>query len=277
MSARTLCHHINWLVAAGGSLSLVAVAHQKRCSVLCDAGQARARGSKGTVESAEINNRDRASRNIPLSSTDNNIISIKEYIQSPERKQQREASLDRYVSEILKNPDLNVKEIPDAIEKHIYRYTIKMTIDAILYWICSLDGKTILRHRLVLGVQSTHGLVLNAPAVPLDKEPLNDFVATLLKEKMINVRWLPDSMEHKLYFNCLLLIFTVVQSFLGATTVDLVGHSIQIGLHPNKSYYRSLANKAAQRRTGVSELLLDKLVDDLLKRCVYVVIYSIYH
>lgn len=175
----------------------------------------------------------------------------------------RESTIDQYVKNIMQNPKLNIQGIPDKIEQHIYRFTVKLTLDSILYWISSLQGKLVLGHRIELEyVQGSEVPAFSTPS--LNHEALHSFVTSLLKEESINISWLPDEIEHRLYFNCLLLMLTVLHSSLGSLNIDFVGHRIAISLE--SSNMSNLIHQTAIRRSGLSEDTLNHLVTNLLKR-----------
>jgi hypothetical protein len=190
----------------------------------------------------------------------------KEYEKSPIRLLHQEKMIDLYIDELLKNPELNIREIPDIVERHLYKFTIKLTLNAIFLSLCQLDGIEILGHHLSLDFLPVDITALPRPSKPLDRKPLHDFVTKLLEEKMVNIAWLSDSIEHRLYFNCLILIFTVLQSFMGTTKVDILGHSITIDMSPYDLDYQALATKTLVRKNAVSETIIDNLVEDLLAR-----------
>lgn len=191
---------------------------------------------------------------------------IEEYKFSSNRLSHQDKMVDSYITELLKNPELNIPEIPDAIERHLYKFTIKLTLNAIFSSVCQLDGIEILGHHLSLDFLPIDIMALPRPSKPLDRRPLQIFVSKLLKEKLVNIGWLSDSIERQLYFNCLVLIFTVLQSFMGTTKIDLLGHSITIDMSPYDFDYDALLAKTISRRNSVSESIIDILVQDLLAR-----------
>lgn len=174
--------------------------------------------------------------------------------------------INSYIDELLKNPELNILEIPDLVERHLYKFTIKLTLDAIFMSICQLDGIEILGHHLSLNFLPVELTALPRPSKPLDRKPLHVFVTKLLDDKLVNIGWLSESIEHQLYFNCLILIFTVFQSFVGTTKIDLLGHSITIDMSPYDIDYEALVTRTLARRNAVSEAIIDSLVDEVLAR-----------
>ena len=51
----------------------------------------------------------------------------------------------------------------------------------------------------------------------------------LLKNKQINECWLSDVMENQIYFNCLRIIFTIINRVVDSMAFHLCGH-IQISV-----------------------------------------------
>jgi hypothetical protein len=191
---------------------------------------------------------------------------INDYKASPERLTHQNKMINSYIDELLKNPELNIREIPDVLERHLYKFTIKLTLDAIFDAIVQLDGFELLGHHLSLHFLPVDLAALPRPSKPLDRKPLNQFVTKLLNEKLVNIGWLSDSIEHQLYFNCLILIFTVLQSFMGTTKIDLLGHSITIDMSPYDIDYQALVDRTIARRNSVSESIIDTLVEEILAR-----------
>ena len=175
----------------------------------------------------------------------------------------RDEVVERYVESILKDPNLNIYHIPDKLESQIYHFTVKMTLNAILSWVCMLDGLKILGHRLELRyiagtkVPQVQFTGLNEPA-------LRRFVSSLLTEKTVNMGWLPDSVEQKIYFNCLLIMFTVLQTSLTSLRIHVVGHRISIGMESVN--LDDVAYEFKRRKSGVSGEIIDRIVEDMLTR-----------
>jgi hypothetical protein len=175
----------------------------------------------------------------------------------------RDEVVERYVQCILKDPNLNIYHIPDKLESQIYHFTVKMTLNAILSWVGMLNGLKILGHRLELRyVAGTK--VPQVQFTGLNQPALRQFVASLLKEKAVNVGWLPDSVEQKIYFNCLLIMFTVLQTSLTSLRIHVVGHRISIGMESIN--LDDVAYEFRRRKSGVSGEIIDRIVEDMLTR-----------
>jgi hypothetical protein len=189
-----------------------------------------------------------------------------EYLTSPERKQHREQMIDQYINEMLKNPELNIREIPDAIERQIYKFTLKMTLDSIFKWVCLMDGLKVLGHQVRLDFVPAKNPTFVVSSLGLNKNRLHDFVTILLQEDLVNISWLTDAVEHRLYFNCLILIFTALQSFLGTTELELLGHKLSFNLTPHDADIQKIAKQTLIRRRRISEAVIDDMVDKLMNR-----------
>jgi hypothetical protein len=178
----------------------------------------------------------------------------------------RDRMIDEYINQLLKNPELNIKAIPDVLERRIYKFTIMLTLDAIYSWIYYLDGLKLLGHKISVNRSHVDDIKLTySTKAPIDKRPLESFVTSLLNEKMINLSYLPDFVERQIYTNCLILMFNVSQSFLASTSIEILGHALTLQLVPS-SGCSDLAHRAGQMREGVSERLLDALVDSVIQR-----------
>jgi hypothetical protein len=196
-----------------------------------------------------------------------NQFQSSEYLENQKKRHHhRQVTIEKAVNDLLEDQELNIRMLPDFIEKRLYRATIRLTLDAIFNGICLLEGTELFGHHIILESQQIDNFILPKPETPFNRKPLHIFVKKLLSDDRVNVRWLPDSIEHQLYFNCLVLIFTVLQSFLGTTKIDLLGHSMIINMSPISVNYDELAARTLERRIGVSETIVDKLVEDLLAR-----------
>ncbi len=178
--------------------------------------------------------------------------------------------VEQYISLILSDTDMNIRELPDRLERQIYSFAIQMALDACVRAVYGgLHNMKLLGHRLEVElIPGTEPLSLSLPiGGRIDRRALQDIVQVLLDEKMVNISWLPDRVESRIYFNVLLLIFSVIQSFLGATKLDIVGHTLEVSFAANGSGFRRLREDlkgGSGGRGGVSEEILNKLVDELL-------------
>ncbi len=175
----------------------------------------------------------------------------------------KDAAINNYITALLNDAELNIAGIPDHLERHIYGFTVKLTFSALLYWVGRLDGLKLLGHHIQLERIEGNGQ-FPITVKPLNHAALNSFVKALLQDKSINISWLPDAIEHQLYFNCLLLMFTIIQSSLCSLHVRFLGHRLHIGL---ESYpIDEMVAAVSQKRSGVCANAIDDTVSELLAR-----------
>lgn len=134
--------------------------------------------------------------------------------------------LDRCVDNILEIEELNIRWLPDAVERKIYSYVVATAFKAIYGSVAGLQGMELLGHHLELEL-----LKGNVPRVPIEgihAANLHAIVDNLMQYEAMKNIWLPSNMKKELFFNILLLIITVSQIILGATQCDLLGHTIAL-------------------------------------------------
>ena len=59
--------------------------------------------------------------------------------------------VNAYVDEILADPHINIKSVPDSMERIIYTSTVRLTLNTVYEVASWLHGTEVLGHRLVLG------------------------------------------------------------------------------------------------------------------------------
>ena len=61
----------------------------------------------------------------------------------------------------------------------------------------------------------------------LSKERLNQIVEKLIKDEDVNIDYLPDFVERKIYTNVFNLLINLLDETLNTTGIDLLGHRIE--------------------------------------------------
>lgn len=64
-------------------------------------------------------------------------------------------------------------------------------------------------------------------------ERIQDFVNKLMDNENINIRFIPDAAEKKLYKNILNMMLSILNEIMNETKVEIMGHNIQFQLSPN--------------------------------------------
>ena len=110
--------------------------------------------------------------------------------------------VNKYVDEILANDKINIKSLPDSIERLIYATTVRVTLNAVYRWLSVLHGMKLFGHHLELvrEISPQHG------AADLDfehntgfvhDEALEEMTERLLQNTHVNQWWIPDIVERQ--------------------------------------------------------------------------------
>ena len=68
----------------------------------------------------------------------------------------------------------------------------------------------------------------------ISNQNIEKFVATLLQNKSVNLQYLPDKAESKIYTNILIILLGVIQESLNDVNIEFMGHSIKMNIQPKK-------------------------------------------
>ena len=66
----------------------------------------------------------------------------------------------------------------------------------------------------------------------LSKDKIDEFVDELLKNENINLEYVPDSIEKKIYKNVFSMIFSLLIDVSNNTKITFIGHEITITIKP---------------------------------------------
>jgi hypothetical protein len=180
----------------------------------------------------------------------------------------RQHVIERYVDSILADKALNIPALPDFLERQLYIFVIRIIFDNILNGVyCGLDGLKILGHRLEVElVEGTRSFDI-PKASNINRQALMDLVGLLLKDKELNIPWLPDAVEAKLFYNVMLLVFTCLQSIAGTLSMDLAGHSVELMMGSNGKGLDPRLIAGMLKKSTVSDADIDALVDEQFNDC----------
>jgi len=64
----------------------------------------------------------------------------------------------------------------------------------------------------------------------LSKKRLKHFVETLIKDEDINIDYLPDFVERKIYENVFNLLINLLDETVGTTGIDVLGHRMEFNI-----------------------------------------------
>lgn len=101
-----------------------------------------------------------------------------------------------------------------------------------------------------------HILDLKNPAMQeISKMRIDEFVETLLQDKNINTKYLPDFVERQLYKNVFTILVSVLQHTFATCSFSLLGHQVNLSMVPTP------LNAAAEKDT-ISIPLKEKDISD---------------
>lgn len=66
----------------------------------------------------------------------------------------------------------------------------------------------------------------------INKLKIDEFIEELLKNENINLEYIPDSLEKKIYKNIFYIVFSLLIDITNNTKISLVGHEITIVIKP---------------------------------------------
>ncbi len=163
--------------------------------------------------------------------------------------------IEDYVDAILQNEDINIRAIPDSIERIIYVSTVRLTLNAVYKWLSYLHGIRFLGHHLELVRNSTHqdaaaGLDFTHNSGKIDQASLEDMANELLANKSINQWWIPDHVERQVYTNCLKLVFCLLDKIADTLSIRLCGHELSLSFEPSSLVNASTASAALDAARG---------------------------
>ena len=136
-----------------------------------------------------------------------------------------EEKVKSFVTMIMVDDNFQIVGIPDALEKKIYKMVLKSVITMVYKKFHEGVSKVkIFGHHLELDIEK--GLQeYKATRHELDTEAVEQLVDTLLGFDVVNISWLPDSVEKKIYVSVILVVFTLIQNVVGSSTLDIIGHT----------------------------------------------------
>jgi len=149
------------------------------------------------------------------------------------------AQVNALVDECLADPSINIRAIPDAVERALYQTTIQLTLNLVYQLLGRLHGATILRHELRLERTTNLGHHSNNNELSLSQlrdnlnEPLlEDMAARLVASSHINQTLIPDALEVQLYANCLKIMFRLLDLLSATLAVQVCGHTFRLEITP---------------------------------------------
>eukprot|EP00934_Nitzschia_sp_Nitz4_P009233 Nitzschia sp. Nitz4//scaffold18_size181773//10689//12010//NITZ4_001891-RA/size181773-snap-gene-0.267-mRNA-1//-1//CDS//3329539939//9223//frame0 len=182
----------------------------------------------------------------------------------------KESDINELVKELLKDSAVNITLLPDTIEAQLYKSTILLTLNALYYAVANFQGTRIFSHEIHLSVDRDSAAkssvnikaLVKGAAKNVDDEVLRQVADRLIADPVVNSPWIPDALEHQIYFACLQVVFRILYIALGSLSLQLLGHSVRLQLAPTNS-----ADGAASllETAALDQLTLEKSGDGMLR------------
>jgi hypothetical protein len=161
-----------------------------------------------------------------------------------------EEDVNDLISICLKDPQLNIRGIPDALEQQLYKSIIRLTLDGIYHGLSTCHGRSMLGHWISIartsGAQPESRSVFRAALKQAMEEleferDVEEDVLEMVADRMlanpdVNLRFLPDGLERALYVNCLKVLFRVLNLLSATISVTVCGHDMKLHLETSTRY-----------------------------------------
>ena len=170
---------------------------------------------------------------------DNNVESSELLCDLPDKVS--EDAIHLLVQQVLKDPNINIRMLPDNIERKLYETTVRLTLNAIYKIFQDLDGKPVLGHyQLQLqqypqSVGKTKAFQEAASSISSSSNHVNyklleQVADRLLQNPIINQPLIPDVLERQIYINSLKVAFRVLDILQSSLRIRICGHWLGISL-----------------------------------------------
>ena len=187
--------------------------------------------------------------------------------------------VDKFVDEILADPNINIASIPDSIEREIYVNTVLLTLNIVYETVGSFHGMDMFGHVIELHrvdedddekhIGASHETSAVGPEKTMkqrvrraysrnaygpgsiDHAALEAVADRLLANKAVNQPLIPDVVERQLYINCLQLVFRLLDAIASTLRITMCGHDIRVMFEPcSDQSTRDLIKERLQKRAG---------------------------
>jgi len=173
--------------------------------------------------------------------------------------------VNELVDDCLKDPDINLKGVPDYLERQIYKATIQLTLNALYRSLSGLHGHQILRHKFQLTrvsrpirMRRKERMLLRLQT-DVEMDLLEEVADRLVENKFVDLPLIPDAIERPIYVNCLKIVFRVVDLIATSFCVTVCGHDLSIQLSP--SLKNAAKSSVLQRASSMSSIDMEHMIE----------------
>jgi len=153
--------------------------------------------------------------------------------------------VDALIDLLLEDPQFGSYVTPDFIERMAYKLVVNQAVKTILKNVYSVDGKDLMGVQIVCKEAVQKKLAM--PKLHIDRRPITELVAELLKDKDINLSIVPDSIEAHMYENSIILGFSIMQIFMMENQLAFYGHTMGGAINPIPKSILSNPREVAKR------------------------------
>jgi hypothetical protein len=148
-----------------------------------------------------------------------------------------EEAIHKLTKEILKDPSMNIRMIPNKIEAILYKNIVRLTLNAVYGQIKKSNGHSFLfghaiRMRYIRGSAKEIGSFTEIATSEKDVEILENVADRLLENKNINQPLIPDDLERQIYTNCLKIIVLVLGTVQSSLRMSICDYSMGFYFDP---------------------------------------------
>lgn len=163
--------------------------------------------------------------------------------------------------------ELLVSGIPSNILRKFYSIAVRQVLQQCFKLIFTMNGKPILGHHLEVEIlEDCHEHSEYLDMMPdIDREAIKSLVSVLLEDKAINLSWLPDNVEARLYENIIVIMFYVMNCFFKTSSFNIIGHTIEAVLKKSGTGLERLSTNISQQIRQIDDSLLEEHVAELMQ------------
>ena len=154
----------------------------------------------------------------------------------------RSQVLDLFVEKMLGDRNLNITWLPDKVERQIYKFIVEKVVNKYFDCLAGFDGSTIFGHHVELQLIEGNNALIGRP---ISAKNLNVIVERLMKNKSVEIAWLPFHLQRDLFFHVVYLMLTIISLFVGTSECDIIGHRIGVSIdHVHTNARRNSSEKS---------------------------------
>jgi hypothetical protein len=151
--------------------------------------------------------------------------------------QARSEILDIFVEKMLGDKNLNITWLPDKLERQIYKFIVEQVVNKYFDCITGLDGSSLFGHHIELELIKGNNTLIGKP---ISAKNLNVIVERLMKNKSVEISWLPFHLQRDLFFHVVYLMLSILSLFVGTSECDIIGHRIGVTIDQVHTYLQKV-------------------------------------